>query len=320
MASNAPSTSTDLSFPDQPANSGGAAKPRSRNNSRNTEADVAGVAPAADKRPSSCNNKKNNAARVAEVTRTKRARTKKAPAKTAAKTRDTASGEVEAKATAKKLPTERGRVRKAAPRANAKSRDDAAALRDPVRVYLREMGRVSLLTREGEVEIAKRIESATHDATFAVLGNAWGIEAVLELGDRFRAGDVGLRRVVDGLDDANAEPKEKRRRQFLQALGTIKKLRTEIEGRRRSIANTRRTRETRTRLRKENDADYQKMLGRLRKVRLARTQFEEFAGWFRELSDAFSRLDGRAQMVVRPFMMSVEEFGDLAKRAGGRGA
>ncbi|MCP5043224.1 MAG: RNA polymerase sigma factor RpoD, partial [bacterium] len=130
----------------------------------------------------------------------------------------------------------------------------------------------------------------------------------------------GLRRVVDGLDDANAEPKEKRRRQFLQTLGTIKKLRTEIERRRRSISNTRRTRETRTRLRTENDADYQKMLGKLRKVRLARTQFEEFAGWFRELSDSFGRLDGRAQMVVRPFMMSVEEFGDLAKRAGGRGA
>ena len=60
------------------------------------------------------------------------------------------------------------RPRPAARRARTTSDPDAGRSRDPVRVYLREMGRVSLLTREGEVEIAKRIESAVHDEEVAV--------------------------------------------------------------------------------------------------------------------------------------------------------
>ena len=45
---------------------------------------------------------------------------------------------------------------------------------DPVRVYLREMGQVSLLTREGEVEIAKRIEAGEHGKVRAVAGTTFG--------------------------------------------------------------------------------------------------------------------------------------------------
>jgi len=196
---------------------------------------------------------------------------------------------------------------------------DRGEVRDPIRVYLREMGRVSLLTREGEVEIAKRIESSVHDARFAVLGNAWGVDAVLELGEIVRSGGLGLRRVLDGLDDADALPKEKRQRQFLNALAAIKKMRSGIALRQRSIENSRTTRETRKRLMAENDADYHKILGRLHKTRFARTQFDEMADCFRELGSAFSRLDGRAQILVRPFMMTVEEFKGHAKKANGRG-
>ena len=46
---------------------------------------------------------------------------------------------------------------------------------DPVRVYLREMGQVSLLTREGEVEIAKRIEAGQHARQLAALGTSFGV-------------------------------------------------------------------------------------------------------------------------------------------------
>ena len=70
---------------------------------------------------------------------------------------------------------------------------------DPVRVYLREMGQVSLLTREGEVEIAKRIEAGLFDAQVAVLGTPMGIARTLEIGDIVRRKDVNLGKVIDGL-------------------------------------------------------------------------------------------------------------------------
>ena len=198
--------------------------------------------------------------------------------------------------------------------------DDGSAVRDPVRVYLREMGRVLLLTREGEVEIAKRIESGTHDAEFAVLGNAWGIGAIIEIGELFRANEIGLRRVVDGLDDAEAAPQEQVRKKLLAAIAEVKKIRTKITKRNGSMSNTRTSVETRTRLRAENDADYRKMLTRLRKARFAKARVTELATCFRELSDAFSLLDGRAQKVVRPFMMSVEQFQQYAEGAERTGA
>ncbi|MGH9388459.1 MAG: RNA polymerase sigma factor region1.1 domain-containing protein, partial [Vicinamibacteria bacterium] len=52
---------------------------------------------------------------------------------------------------------------------------------DPVRVYLREMGQVSLLTRDGEVEIAKRIESAQQDSLRSVLSSPVSVNEILSL-------------------------------------------------------------------------------------------------------------------------------------------
>ncbi len=205
-------------------------------------------------------------------------------------------------------------------RKSVRNVEDTAAQRDPVRVYLREMGRVSLLTREGEVEIAKRIEAGTHDAQFAVLGNAWGIRAILEIGELFKADEIGLRGLVDGLDDVNAVPREQQQERFIEALGVVKKIKGRIARRQRSIANSRTTIETRTRLLASNDADYRKMLAELRGARLATVRFKELATYFRELGEAFGLLDGRTQMAVRPFMMSVEEFRRHAKAAEGRGA
>ena len=214
------------------------------------------------------------------------------------------------------------RLRKQLSAPRAQRADTAGAVHDPVSVYLREMGRVSLLTREGEVEIAKRIESGTHDAEFAVMGNAWGIQAIVEMGKLFRADEIGLRQVVDGLDSTDAPPQDLRRKQFLAAITEVKKIRTEITKRSRSIDNRGTTVETRTRLLAENDADYRKMLTRLRKAGFAKARVKELANCFRELGEVFGSLDGRAQKIVRPFMLSVEQFEDyaaIAKTSGAKG-
>src|SRR3712207_9483999 len=60
---------------------------------------------------------------------------------------------------------------------------------DPVRMYLRKMGSVSLLTREGEVEIAKRIEDGERRVLQVVLNCNVAIEEILELGDKLRKQD-----------------------------------------------------------------------------------------------------------------------------------
>src|SRR5262245_44159618 len=76
---------------------------------------------------------------------------------------------------------------------------------DPVRMYLRKMGSVSLLTREGEVEIAKRIEEGERKILQSVLSSSAAIEELLELGERLRKGKVRVKDVVKDVDEEDAE-------------------------------------------------------------------------------------------------------------------
>ncbi|NCW78876.1 MAG: RNA polymerase sigma factor RpoD [Oxalobacteraceae bacterium] len=75
---------------------------------------------------------------------------------------------------------------------------------DPVRMYMREMGSVELLTREGEIEIAKRIESGLKDMIQAISACPMTISEILALADRISKDEMKIDEVVDGLVDPNA--------------------------------------------------------------------------------------------------------------------
>ncbi|MDW7709131.1 MAG: RNA polymerase sigma factor RpoD [Deferrisomatales bacterium] len=79
---------------------------------------------------------------------------------------------------------------------------------DPVRMYLREMGSVSLLTREGEVEIAKRIEAGLNEAFEAAFSGSLAVEEIVGLGRKLEANDLSLRAVVDSPEGEGAEGTE----------------------------------------------------------------------------------------------------------------
>ncbi len=83
--------------------------------------------------------------------------------------------------------------------------EDAAKTMDPVRLYLRKMGSVSLLTREGEVEIAKRIEEGERRVLQVVLNSSLAIEEILELGAKLRRGEIRVKEVVKDADEEEAE-------------------------------------------------------------------------------------------------------------------
>jgi RNA polymerase primary sigma factor len=78
---------------------------------------------------------------------------------------------------------------------------------DPVRMYMREMGSVELLTREGEIEIAKRIEDGLKHMVMAISACPTTIAEILEHADRIAAGATPIDEVVDGLvDDTEGFP------------------------------------------------------------------------------------------------------------------
>ncbi len=78
---------------------------------------------------------------------------------------------------------------------------------DPVRMYLREMGTVPLLTREGEVEIAKRIERGKKTVMRVISRTPIAAEDVLRIGERLASGSVPLREVVVFAEEEITEDK-----------------------------------------------------------------------------------------------------------------
>ena len=74
---------------------------------------------------------------------------------------------------------------------------------DPVRMYMREMGTVELLTREGEIEIAKRIEGGLMAMMEAISASPATIAEILRMGEEIREGKVVISTIVDGFSNPN---------------------------------------------------------------------------------------------------------------------
>ncbi len=80
---------------------------------------------------------------------------------------------------------------------------------DPVRLYLRKMGSVSLLTREGEVEIARRIEKGEREIVRAILMSPIGTVEIINLGKRLDEGRIKVKSIFRGLEDEGVQYDEK---------------------------------------------------------------------------------------------------------------
>ena len=86
--------------------------------------------------------------------------------------------------------------------------DPGAKSNDPVRLYLRKMGSVSLLTREGEVEIAKRIEEGEKEVLRALLASKVAIAEILDLANKLRSGKLRVRDVIRDVPEENQADRE----------------------------------------------------------------------------------------------------------------
>jgi RNA polymerase primary sigma factor len=100
---------------------------------------------------------------------------------------------------------------------------EAAALHDTVRAYLGQIGHLSLLTREGEIKIAKRIELGEHAVIRAVAGCDLGMREIRLLGDRLRSGAQRAREVVrgGGEEDRDGHWEEAERRRVLLLIENV---------------------------------------------------------------------------------------------------
>jgi RNA polymerase primary sigma factor len=117
---------------------------------------------------------------------------------------------------------------------------------DPVRMYLREMGTVPLLTREGEVEIAKRIERGKLAVIKSISRTAIITRAIMQMGEELKADERSVRELVIFNDEEITDEKiEHRKKQILKQVDHVNKAWIEVEKAREKLEKTARGTTTR---------------------------------------------------------------------------
>jgi RNA polymerase primary sigma factor len=96
---------------------------------------------------------------------------------------------------------------------------------DPVRMYLRKMGSVALLTREGEVEIAKRIEEGENEILESILNSPIAVREIIDIGERLRNHKIRVKDIVrDAEDEEHEFDEEEADRRIIRLIDRVKRL------------------------------------------------------------------------------------------------
>jgi len=122
---------------------------------------------------------------------------------------------------------------------------------DPVRMYLREMGTVPLLTREGEVEIAKRIERGKLAVIKSISRTPAIAKAIIAMGDQLRAGHRTIRELVIFNDEELTDDRiEERHKEVLRQIEAVRKAWAEVQKLLPKYDQLRKSRESKRRIRR----------------------------------------------------------------------
>ena len=204
--------------------------------------------------------------------------------------------------------------------------DDAyARTSDPVRMYLRKMGSVSLLTREGEVEIAKRIEEGENMVIAAIMNSPFGVREVLEVGDQLKRGSAKYKEVyreppfVEGEDPPDFSEIHEHCIVFIDA---VREHDVAIRRIHRQLAKPRLKAAQRNKLREQLRGKKADIYENMRQVRLSKKQIErivisvgESIRIYDHASRELSRMERNAS---RPYE-KVRELAEMVRRTPVKG-
>jgi RNA polymerase primary sigma factor len=173
---------------------------------------------------------------------------------------------------------------------------------DPVRMYLREMGSVSLLTREGEVEIAKRIESSKREVLSIVLNCPMAVKEVINLGNAIKTGKVEIQEVTNEVDeeDVSVEEEQAQKKKILEL---VERIRRNDEGLRRIMKNKGRPK---NKVQRQLKKKREEILECFRQMNLRDTQISKFVQRMKQMlirvekgEHEIKRIEEKAEVTVR---------------------
>jgi RNA polymerase primary sigma factor len=189
---------------------------------------------------------------------------------------------------------------------------------DPVRMYLRKMGSVSLLTREGEVEIAKRIETGEHMVLSAILNSPVAVREIIDLGDKLRKHKIRVKDIIRDADDENAEfDEEEADRRILRLIDKVKHLEKVAEDLKENLATCAQSR--RKAIDAEIDANRQKMVETLEEMRLNKKTIDKVVVKLRSLIQKIERAESSILDLAKRAGVEVDQLRKEARQSRGDG-
>ncbi|MFT3838060.1 MAG: RNA polymerase sigma factor RpoD [Myxococcaceae bacterium] len=208
---------------------------------------------------------------------------------------------------------------------------------DPVRLYLRKMGSVSLLTREGEVEIAKRIEDGEREVLRAILDCRVAVTEIIEIGTRLKAGKLRIREVVKDAPEEPAEAEEaevevegaegvdengqvqlnqselNRIEQICKSLDKLKKHAKEVEELDDELEKKKLSEAKRKELKNDSKDLRTKMMEILEEMRLNKKQIDRVVGHIRALIETIEKAKGELADMERRYGVELAELRSQVK-------
>jgi RNA polymerase primary sigma factor len=187
--------------------------------------------------------------------------------------------------------------------------DGYSKTNDPVRMYLRKMGSVSLLTREGEVEIAKRIEDGERRVLQVVLNSSVAIEEILQLGDKLRKQKIRVKEVVKDADEEDAEFDEQWHiDRVCKVIDKVRRLWKEQEKYVEKLAAKSVSEATRKRYKKAAGDITQQILDALQEMRLNKKQIDKIVLKLKDLVERIEQANREIIDCEHKSGLSLKEF------------
>ena len=163
---------------------------------------------------------------------------------------------------------------------------------DPVKMYLREMGLVSLLSREGEVEIAKKIEEGARETMTAIFRLPVSINEVLSIGEKLQSGEVKIKNVVDNIEDEEGFMEEDEHRdRVLKLISRIKLFNDRNNVLRAKLKSKTMRAKRREALNSELEKNTRYIITLCRKIRFSKKQINRFVARLRYYNDEIEKAE-----------------------------
>jgi RNA polymerase primary sigma factor len=182
---------------------------------------------------------------------------------------------------------------------------------DPVKMYLREMGSVSLLSREGEVEIAKKIEEGARETMSAIFRLSVSINEVFNIGDKLISGEIKSKHVVDNIEDEEGFMEEdEHKERILKLIGRIRKFNDENNILRAKLKSATLSSKKRELLKADLEKNTKNIITLCRKVRFSKKQIHRFIERLRNSADEIEV----AEKVAAPYKKETKTTAAKSKK------